>query len=356
MGRGWTAMSSHGAPSGHEAPVAAAVGRFVLALWGATAEAPQERGAWYELDTDRWWPLTAMPALAPRAGAAIAWTGDELLIWGGARAGKRHHRAWFGDGARLGGDGQWRRMASADGPSPRVPHAAWTGDELVIWGGAAKRALSGGAAYRPDDDTWRSLSAQAEPAARGHAYAAWSGSELCVWGGVDEHAPGFRGEPLRDGAAYDPRADAWRALAPLPGPIAASAVAPGGALVVASAGAALWRYDGAADRWRSERGPSASAIGQVRAIVHAGDELVVIGSDACACRAAGGGWAKLPPRPVGLDGATLVALADELIFVGGGAPGGWRLRLRESTVAPDAAAAAEPPLMVTAARAAPAMD
>ena len=39
----------------------------------------------------------------------------------------------------------------------------------------------------------------------------WNGEELFVWGGVDP-----TGQRLHDGVAYDPRADQWRSIAPMP--------------------------------------------------------------------------------------------------------------------------------------------
>ena len=47
--------------------------------------------------------------------------------------------------------------------------------------------------------------------ARFHSASVWNGEELFVWGGAD-----FAGQRLRDGAAYDPRADEWRSIAPMP--------------------------------------------------------------------------------------------------------------------------------------------
>jgi len=46
-----------------------------------------------------------------------------------------------------------------------------------------------------------------------HAPASvWNGEELLVWGGFYG-----TGQRVRDGAAYDPRADEWRSIAPMPG-------------------------------------------------------------------------------------------------------------------------------------------
>jgi hypothetical protein len=52
----------------------------------------------------------------------------------------------------------------------------------------------------------------AAPIAARHAPASvWNGEELLVWGGFDG-----TGQRVRDGAAYDPLADEWRSIAPMP--------------------------------------------------------------------------------------------------------------------------------------------
>ncbi|MFO0607122.1 MAG: hypothetical protein U0324_28430 [Polyangiales bacterium] len=80
----------------------------------------------------------------------------------------------------------------------------WTGDALLVWGGAdGARALADGAAYDPWDDAWRPLPAlAAEPnvaAARDGAVGVWTGAELIVVGGWDH---GDRAAPL--GWRYQP--------------------------------------------------------------------------------------------------------------------------------------------------------
>ena len=91
---------------------------------------------------------------------------------------------------------------------------------------------------------------------------AWTGTELLVWGSTSRDAPG-----VRDGAAFYPRANRWRPIAPAPvalnlaGWPSPSTVWTGRELVVVGAllddnNAATRRhviglaYDPAADRWR----------------------------------------------------------------------------------------------------------
>ncbi|MGH9226946.1 MAG: hypothetical protein ACRD2W_24900, partial [Acidimicrobiales bacterium] len=84
---------------------------------------------------------------------------------------------------------------------------AWTGKEMVVWGGVACKQvpcsgdaavpLGDGAAYDPAADRWRPL-ATSPLAARSGTADGWTGREVLLWGG-DDGTAGFT-----DGAAYDP--------------------------------------------------------------------------------------------------------------------------------------------------------
>lgn len=93
----------------------------------------------------------------------------------------------------------------------------WTGTEFIVWGGSSGTKVDGsayadGAAYDPADDSWRSI-APAPLAGRSRHAAAWTGTEMIVWGGTERRA-GTGG--LLDGAAYNPATDQWRPIAPAP--------------------------------------------------------------------------------------------------------------------------------------------
>lgn len=119
----------------------------------------------------------------------------------------------------------------ADGPlSPRERHtSAWTGDQLVIWGGAAVEApetsvapdttadtrsetvLADGATYDPVSNQWRSM-ALSPLSARSDAPGVWTGEELIVTGGGRATPEG----EFRDGARYKPATDRWTPIAEAP--------------------------------------------------------------------------------------------------------------------------------------------
>lgn len=79
---------------------------------------------------------------------------------------------------------------------------------MIVWGGDGEEgSFADGAAYDPRRDSWRPI-APAPLAGRERHVAVWTGRQMVVWGG---DADGGR---LRfsDGAAYDPAVDRWRRL------------------------------------------------------------------------------------------------------------------------------------------------
>ena len=192
-------------------------------------------GASYDPASDSWsGPISSDGAPSPRNGHAAAWTGRELIVWGGDGP-----AGYLGDGALYDPlFDRWRPMSSVGAPSPReTMAAAWTGTELVVWGGSAAGApLADGARYDPATDTWRSMSSLGAPAARTKAASAFTGAELLVWGG-QTGTDGLGAMVLtQTGGRYDPAADTW--LGALPTDAApsarafAAAVWTGGELIV----------------------------------------------------------------------------------------------------------------------------
>ncbi len=249
-----------------------------LIVWGGNAgDAALADGALYDPTADTWRPMAASP-LRGRFGAASVWTGRELLLWGGGEGGQTA-RVSFNDGAAYDPEADtWRRLAAAPLAGRSAISGAWTGREIVVWGGFAGEdaALDDGAAYNPASDSWRPIGKS--PLAARSATAHWTGKEVLYWGG------GAPARSLNDGAAYDPAADTWRPLAESPlQPRRAFASAwtgeelliwgggPDNSLVFYGDGAA---YDPAEDRWRdtpswnARFGPSG---------VWTGEELLVWG-------------------------------------------------------------------------------
>jgi N-acetylneuraminic acid mutarotase len=138
------------------------------------------------------------------------WTGQHVVVWGGATS---NGGAVFGDGGLYTPtptDG-WATMSSTGAPAARQqPIMVWTGTYVLVWGGSSNgMPVAGGARYDDASDTWMPISTTGAPAARlGWAWA-WTGSKLLLFGGIDAAMAVHN-----DGFVYDPAADAWTAGAP----------------------------------------------------------------------------------------------------------------------------------------------
>lgn len=163
------------------------------------------------------WHRGAAGPLRPRKGHVATWTGSELVVWGGDPEGD--------GGAYDVRRGRWRRIAPAPF-RPRVAAAsAWTGLEVLVWGGrepGAGPATTGGA-YDPVRDRWRML-APSPLTPRTPLGGVWTPGEFIVVGGMPDlralsRADGIASAALLDGAGYDPAADRWRLIRPMPFPV-----------------------------------------------------------------------------------------------------------------------------------------
>jgi len=224
----WQPMSALNAPSVRWAHAAVWTGSEML-VWGGVGQFSLEAnnrgdGGAYSPSSNAWRTLSTSGAPAPRTWMAYAWTGTELLVWGGIGNGYSN----FGDGARYQvATDTWTPMSMNGAPSPRHATAfAWTGTELIVWGGhyangsALSNAPPTGARYRPQSDTWAPMSTNGAPAWRGQPYAFWTGTKLLIWGGLDFNqltAQG-RASTLGTGALYDPVTDLWTPILPTNAP------------------------------------------------------------------------------------------------------------------------------------------
>jgi len=182
-----------------------------LLVWGGyvytgfSKEEPLDDGYLLQVETGEHEPLFVSP-LEPRANAASAWSGSELLVWGGSDL----YGRFFYDGAAYEPALRvWRKLPDAP-LTGREPFSVWTGAELIVWGSRARdQRLADGAAYDPQTDSWRRIADA--PAALTDATAVWSGQEMIVLGSaLDERNTPETATAM--GMAYDPAADRWRTL------------------------------------------------------------------------------------------------------------------------------------------------
>lgn len=239
------------------------------------------------------WTALGHPGRGPRTAAALTWTGHEILVWGGARAGHR-----TSDLASWRPDPPPRRVACADGaestldladtpdlgtlPGPFVPtpaavlaSAAMNDHLVVVYAAHSSHTAPLVAATHHPAEGWRCL-----PAPPLKAFAdpvlVWTGTELVVWGGL----------PPADAAAYDAATRTWRRLpaSPLFARVPFAAVWTGTEVLVWGSRGVHGRagdadgaaYDPQTNRWRSIAGaPHGLSQGNG---VWSGTELVILGS------------------------------------------------------------------------------
>ena len=142
---------------------------------------------------------------APTRQGIVAWTGRELIGWGGGCCGDVSDEG----SAYNPQTNTWRKLAPAPVPGQQSPTGAWTGRELVIFNGHDPDGKPvGGAAYNPTTDTWRRISPM--PASTLGGLAVWDGQEILIVGGIDQ-----QGAPATVGFGYDLRTNHYRRLVPM---------------------------------------------------------------------------------------------------------------------------------------------
>src|SRR5262249_10466235 len=97
----------------------------------------------------------------------------------------------------------------------RYDHVAvWTGDRMIVWGGIALNGdpLGDGAAYDPVAKQWTPISELGAPSGRALATAVWTGEKMIAFGGLNQSGV------LGDGGACDPATDTWKRTAFAGGP------------------------------------------------------------------------------------------------------------------------------------------
>ena len=223
-----------------------------LLVWGGyvfdgSGDKPEQANGYvFEGRAESWDELAATP-LSPRAYAAAAWTGEELLIWGGTDG--RQER-FFDDGAAYDPEtDSWRVLPEAP-IRARAPLSVWTGRELIVWGTAVRirDRPRDGAAYDPRANTWRTI--PEAPIELTDATAVWTGRELIVFGAA-LHGGNFPETRTAIGAAYDPERNTWRRLPDSTlSPQASTAAWTGTELVAWDYGNSTGAYDPRTNDWR----------------------------------------------------------------------------------------------------------
>lgn len=282
-GMRWSPLSSPDAPTPRGFAAVAFTGTELIVWGGGYLGQERHDGGVLELASGRWRPINPDGAPSLRTGSTALWTGRELFVWGGRDPADERPDGALYDPAT----DRWRSVSADGAPDFSTDlTAVWSGDEVLLLGGFSIHQPLGGPqarAYDPALDRWRPLPLEAGPRAIMNAASVWTGAEWLVWGGRDGDYCA-----LGEGAAFDPSLGRWRPLATEDAPLARSGPAhvwTGRELVVFGGSGFSWEsgclatgggaYDPALDRWRTL--PSEGDPGPRRHAVHTGTELWVLG-------------------------------------------------------------------------------
>jgi serine/threonine protein kinase/N-acetylneuraminic acid mutarotase len=158
----WRLLSTKDAPKPSRHPAAVWTGRELLVFGGLADPADPKSilatGSRYNPETDTWTAMTTVGGPPGRHRHQAVWTGRQMIVWGGLD-GEEHP---LGDGALYDPAlDVWKPVSTRDAPSHRFADepAAWTGSEMILWGGSYHvddwdADLSDGGRYNPVDDRW----------------------------------------------------------------------------------------------------------------------------------------------------------------------------------------------------------
>jgi len=204
----WCELSTDHAPSARADHTAVWTGTEMI-VWGG---APANRlGGRYDPATDSWKRVAEADAPTARAGHSAVWTGHAMVIWGGYLGATTQPTS---DGARYDpAADRWAPIASLGAPCARYDHtAAWTGTEMIVWGGVTYdptnpspiHNLADGGRYLPEHDSWSAVSITGAPSARADHTGVWTGTEMLLLGGADTD-----GVMASAYGRYRPSLDSW---------------------------------------------------------------------------------------------------------------------------------------------------
>ncbi|UQA57988.1 hypothetical protein [Polyangium aurulentum] len=216
----WAPMSTAGEPAGRGYFSAVWTGSALI-VWGGIVTSPAlGTGGVYDLATNTWKTVPTQSGPSPRFNHTAVWTGDRMVVWGG-----QDLFDWLDDGAlfdpKSGGSGAWTGYTPfQDRPGFREMHSAvWTGSAMMIWGGwnGGPHLDTGGILdlAAGGTGTWTAMTTDGAPSPRREHVAAWTGSEMVVWGGCGED---LCKKIFADGGRFvpGPGGGTWKAIPAVP--------------------------------------------------------------------------------------------------------------------------------------------
>jgi hypothetical protein len=198
----WHPITTNAAPSKRYYHGALWTGREMVIWGGANATDALNDGARYDPVTDIWRPISTNGAPCPRLLPLAVWTGSEIIVWGGCSREADARATHFNDGARYNPQTDtWTPLSTQNTPQGRYcASVAWSGTEMLVWGGVddahassyddPRRYLGTGARYNPATDVWAPIPTNGAPSPR-LVTSVWAGAGLFIFGG-------YNGEHLND--------------------------------------------------------------------------------------------------------------------------------------------------------------
>jgi N-acetylneuraminic acid mutarotase len=323
----WQPTSTAEAPAPRGEHTAAWTGTEMI-VWGGYDGDYVTTGGRYDPAADSWAGVSTIGAPAARSGHTAVWTGTEMIVWGG------HDGGYLASGGRYEPfTDTWTAMSTTGVPAARSGHTAvWTGTEMIVWGGHDGGFLASGGRYNPATDSWTAVSATGAPSPRAWHTAVWTGTEMIVWGGLA--ADGVR---LNSGARYNPSTNTWSAISATDAPEARyqhTAVWNGSGLIVwGGVGGTLSLpavlatggiYDPLTNRWHATWSAGLPGARQSHTAVWTGAGMIIWGgydgvSSGSRYDPVTDGWTAttLTEAPAGRHDHTAVWTGNEMVIWGG---------------------------------------
>ena len=214
----WTATSTINAPIGRALHTAVWTGSKMV-IWGGIYSFNTKwgynlvtnTGGMYDPAANSWTATSAGPEA--RYAHSAVWTGNKMVIWGGAYEQYAFMSVWvitLNSGGRFDpSTNSWNITSGGTNlPATRYYHTAvWTGTEMIVWGGSdSQKIFNNGGRYNPTANSWTAVTVPAIPAARAYHTVVWTGAEMVVWGGRTSSA-----SVTNTGGRYNPATDSWNA-------------------------------------------------------------------------------------------------------------------------------------------------
>ncbi len=175
----WTATSFMNAPMGSYGHAAVWSGNEMIVSGGQLMT-----GSRYYPLSNSWAPMTVTPSATPPYGSSptAVWANGEMLSY----LNNPHSFSSYSPIADV-----WQTLTTVGLPfgsaTPTKPTAVWSGREMIVWGVAsssgATSSTTSGARYSPTAGAWTTMETSGAPSIP-YGSSAWTGSEMLLWGGA----------------------------------------------------------------------------------------------------------------------------------------------------------------------------